>query len=63
MQTITTIDARASSHHWLRELPSLGLSARPLPPAYVKLGRKNDATGAEAICEGVMGPNMRSAAT
>jgi len=56
------IEACASSHHWSRELQSLGHKVRLMPPAYVKpyvKRQKNDATDAEAICEAVSRPNMR----
>src|SRR5204862_7881298 len=56
------IEACASSHHWSRELQALGHSVRLMPPAYVKpygKRQKNDATGAEAICEAVIGEIMR----
>src|SRR6187431_1722893 len=56
------IEACASSHHWSRELQSLGHTVRLMPPAYVKpyvKRQKNDATDAEAICEAVTRANMR----
>jgi transposase len=56
------IEACASSHHWSRELEALGHTVRLIPPAYVKpyvKRQKNDATGAEAICEAVSRANMR----
>lgn len=56
------IEACASSHHWSRELQALGHTVRLMPPAYVKpyvKRQKNDATDAEAICEGVTRANMR----
>ena len=56
------IEACASSHHWSRELQSLGHTVRLMSPAYVKpcvKPQKNDATDAEAICEAVTRPNMR----
>jgi len=56
------IEACASSHHWSRELKTLGYTVRLMPPAYVKpyvKRQKNDATDAEAICEAVTRPNMR----
>ena len=56
------IEACASSHHWSRELQSLGHTVRLMPPAYVRpyvKRQKNDATDAEAICEAVTRPNMR----
>ena len=56
------IEACASSHHWSREIGSLGHTVRLMPPAYVKpyvKRQKNDATDAEAICEAVRRPTMR----
>lgn len=56
------IEAYASSHHWSRELETLGHTVRLMPPAYVKPNvkrQKNDSTDAEAICEAVTRPNMR----
>src|SRR5438105_153051 len=49
------IEACASSHHWSRELQSLGHKVRLMPPAYVKpyvKRQKNDATDAEADLRG-----------
>src|SRR5450830_1584318 len=60
------IEACASSHHWSRELQSLGHTVRLRPPAYVKpyvKRQKNDAADAEAICEAVTRPTMRFVAT
>src|SRR3984885_6371855 len=60
------IEACASSHHWSRELQTLGHTVRLMPPAYVKpyvKRHKNDAIDAEAICEAVTRPNMRFVAT
>ena len=56
------IEACASSHHWSRELKTLGHRVRLMPPAYVKpyvKRQKNDAADAEAICEAVTRANMR----
>jgi transposase len=56
------IEACASSHHWSRELQSLGHTVRLMPPAYVKpyvKRQKNDVADAEAICEAVTRANMR----
>jgi transposase len=56
------IEACATSHHWSRELKTLGHTVRLMPPAYVKpyvKRQKNDATDAEAICEAVTRANMR----
>jgi transposase len=55
-------EACASSHHWSRELQTLGHTVRLMPPAYVKpyvKRHKNDAADAEAICEAVTRTNMR----
>src|SRR5262249_6085750 len=60
------MEACASSHHWSRELQSLGHRVRLMPPAYVKpyiKRQKNDAADAEAICEAVARPTMRFVAT
>src|SRR5512134_960917 len=56
------IEACATSHHWSRELKTLGHTVRLMPPAYVKpyvKQQKNDATDAEAICEAVTRASMR----
>src|SRR5712672_2435705 len=56
------IDACGSAHYWSRELQALGRTARLMPPAYVKpyvKRQKNDATGAEGICEALARTNMR----
>lgn len=60
------IEACASSHHWSRELQTLGHTVRLMPPAYVKpyvKRQKKDAADAEAICEAVTWANMRFVAT
>ena len=60
------IEACASSHHWSRELKTLGHTVRLMPPAYVKpyvKRQKNDAADAEAICEAVTRVNMRFVAS
>ena len=46
------VEACSSSHHWSRELQSLGHTVRLMPPKYVKAyvkSQKNDAADAEAI--------------
>ena len=56
------IEACATSHHWARELVSLGHTVRLIPPSYVKpyvRRNKNDAADAAAICEAVARPSMR----
>jgi transposase len=59
---VVGIEACASSHHWSRELQTLGHTVKLMPPAYVKpylKRQKNDAADAEAICEAVQRPSMR----
>ena len=56
------MEACATSHHWVRELQSLGHVVRLMPPRYVKpyvQRNKNDAADAEAICEAVTRPTGR----
>ena len=56
------IEACATSHHWSRELKTLGHTVRLMPPAYVKpyvKRQKNDAADAEAICEAVTRAKLR----
>jgi transposase len=56
------MEACGTSHHWARELTSLGHEVRLMPPAYVKpyvKRGKTDAADAEAICEAVTRPTMR----
>jgi transposase len=56
------MEACATSHHWARELISLGHVVRLMPPAYVKpyvKRNKTDAADAEAIAEAVTRPTMR----
>ena len=56
------IEACSTSHHWARELISLGHDVRLMPAQYVKpyvKRSKNDASDAEAICEAVTRPTMR----
>ena len=55
-------EACGTSHHWARELTTLGHEVRLMPPAYVKpyvKRGKNDAADAEAICEAVTRQTMR----
>ena len=52
----------ASSHYWGRKLSRLGHEVLLIPPSYVKpfvKRQKNDAAGAEAICEASQRPTMR----
>ena len=56
------MEACSSSHHWAREISTLGHAVRLIPPAYVKpfvKRQKNDAADAEAICEAAQRPTMR----
>ena len=56
------LEACGTSHHWARELISLGHEVRLMPPTYVKpyvKRGKTDAADAEAICEAVTRPTMR----
>jgi hypothetical protein len=59
---VVGMEACATSHHWSRQLRTLGHTVRLMPPAYVKpyvKRQKNDAADAEAICEAVTRANMR----
>ena len=56
------MEACATSHHWAREISTLGHRVRLMPPRYVKpyvKRNKNDMADAEAICEAVTRPTMR----
>ena len=57
------IEACGSAHYWARQIAALGHEVKLLPPArvkpYVKLGKKNDAADAAAICEAVTRPHMQ----
>jgi transposase len=56
------MEACGATHHWARELKSLGHEPVLLPPQYVKpyvKRGKNDAADAEAICEAMSRPSMR----
>jgi len=60
---VVGMEACGTAHHWARELRELGHEVRLVAPSYVKpyvrRGKKNDATDAEAICEAVQRPGMR----
>jgi transposase len=56
------MEACGTSHHWARELVTLGHEVRLMPPAYVKpyvKRGKTDAADAEAICGAVTRPTTR----
>ncbi len=56
------MEACATSHHWAREIATLGHEVKLMPPRYVKpyvKRNKNDMADAEAICEAVTRPTMR----
>jgi transposase len=57
------MEACATAHYWAREVTKLGHTVRLMPArdvkAYVKRN-KNDAADAEAICEAVQRPTVRS---
>ena len=57
------MEACATSHYWARELTKLGHEVRLMAPSYVKpyvKRGKSDAADAEAICEAVTRPTMRT---
>jgi len=57
------LEACGASHHWARELQELGHEVVLLPPQYVKpyvQRNKNDSRDAEAICEAMSRPRIRT---
>ncbi len=60
---LVAMEACAGAHFWGRELTRLGHDVRLIPPIYVKpfvKRQKNDAADAEAICEAIQRPSMRT---
>lgn len=61
-ECIVAMEACASSHFWGRTIESLGHTVRLIHPRYVtpyRLGDKNDANDAAAICAAAQRPDMR----
>ena len=61
--TVIGIEACGGSHYWARELRRIGHEARLVPTQYVKpyvKRGKNDGVDAEALCEAMSRPSMRS---
>ena len=59
---IVAMEARATGHHWGREIQALGHEVRLIPPIYVKpfvKRQKNDPNDAEAISEAAARPTIR----
>jgi hypothetical protein len=58
------IEACGRAHHWARQLQAHGYVVKLVAPQFVKpyvKCNKNDANGAEAICEAMSRPSMRCA--
>jgi transposase len=56
------MEACGGSHHWARQLQSLGYRVKLIAPQFVKpyvQSNKNDANDAEAICEAMSRPRTR----
>jgi transposase len=61
-QCTVAMEACASSHYWGRAIASLGHTVKLVHPRYVtpyRLGDKNDANDAAAICAAAQRPDMR----
>jgi transposase len=61
-RSVVAIEACGSSHHWARQLRSLGHEVRLIATKFVKpfvKGNKNDAADARAIWEAAQRPEMR----
>ena len=57
------MEACGGAHHWARELERRGYRVKLIAPQFVKpyvKSQKNDATDAEAICEAMSRPGMRT---
>jgi len=61
-QCTVAMEACASSHYWGRSIAALGHTVKLIHPHYVtpyRLGDKNDANDAAAICAAALRPDMR----
>ena len=61
-QCTVAMEACASSHYWGRSIAALGHTVKLIHPQYVtpyRLGDKNDANDAAAICAAALRPDMR----
>ena len=57
------MEACGGAHHWARQLQARGFVVKVIAPQFVTpyvKSNKNDANDAEAICEAMSRPNMRS---
>jgi len=57
------MEACGGAHHWARALRERGFQVKLIPPQFVKpyvKSQKNDANDAEAICEAMSRPGMRT---
>src|SRR4030095_10458792 len=62
-RSVVGMEACAGAHHWARALAQLGHDARIMAAEFVRpfrksLAAKNDANDAEAVCTGVVQPNI-----
>ncbi|WP_242186071.1 IS110 family transposase [Sphingomonas sp. CARO-RG-8B-R24-01] len=57
---VVGIETGFSSHHWARQIAALGHDVRIIPARFIsafRIGQKNDANDAEAICRSLMQPS------
>lgn len=62
---LVAMEACGTAHYWARLFRSMGHEVKLIPPQFVKpfvKSNKSDAADAEAICEAMQRPNMRTAA-